>query len=281
MRAILLRHRTALINQMRGFLGERGFAVCRSPEEFKRAVPELLRASADELTLFCRMLLTELLVHLRAIEERIHFIEISIHSFMKRSTLWQRAGESDATLKCRTGGCVGRSKLRAAIAFVENCGGGIGVVDTLRGGFPDALSKQVQFPNQFVEPVPPCPPVVSVPTRVALDIACAGSASCRFQFAADLAVDPGHMIDKLLRSQAARLPDHGVGTNRSQPSLRHTFLCLFQIGGQFAQAFGLVCVHVISPGSNRSRHLWFPMIGRGSTQGPRRRDRRTAAPEFD
>ncbi|CAB3803696.1 hypothetical protein LMG28688_05821 [Paraburkholderia caffeinitolerans] len=36
MRAILLRHRTALINQMRGLLGERGFAISRSPEEFKR-----------------------------------------------------------------------------------------------------------------------------------------------------------------------------------------------------------------------------------------------------
>ena len=87
MRAILLRHGTALINQMRGLLGERGFAISRSPEEFKRAVPELLRTSADELTSLRRTPLTELLVHLRAIEERIHFIEISIHSFMKRSAL--------------------------------------------------------------------------------------------------------------------------------------------------------------------------------------------------
>jgi transposase len=85
MRAILLRHRTALISQMRCLLGERGFATSRSPEEFKRAVPELLHTTADELTSFCRTLLTELLVHLRAVEERIHFIEISTHSFMKRS----------------------------------------------------------------------------------------------------------------------------------------------------------------------------------------------------
>jgi transposase len=32
MRAILLHRRTALINQMRGLLGERGFAISRSPE---------------------------------------------------------------------------------------------------------------------------------------------------------------------------------------------------------------------------------------------------------
>jgi len=54
MRAILLRHRTALINQMRGLLGERGHAIARSPEAFKRAIPELLRTSGDELTAFAR-----------------------------------------------------------------------------------------------------------------------------------------------------------------------------------------------------------------------------------
>jgi hypothetical protein len=42
-RAILLRHRTALINQMRGLLGERGLAISRSP-----CVPEMPRTSADE-----------------------------------------------------------------------------------------------------------------------------------------------------------------------------------------------------------------------------------------
>jgi transposase len=99
LRAILLRHRTALIDQMRDLLGERGFAISRSPEEFKRPVPELLRASADELTSFCRTLLTELLVHLRAIKERIHFIEISIHSFMKRSALCGKIAQYPASVR--------------------------------------------------------------------------------------------------------------------------------------------------------------------------------------
>jgi len=49
MHAILLRHRTAPINQMRGLLGERGFAISWSPDAFKRAVPDLLRTSGDEL----------------------------------------------------------------------------------------------------------------------------------------------------------------------------------------------------------------------------------------
>jgi transposase len=60
MRAILMRHRAALINQMHGLLGERGLTIARSPQAFKRAIPELLRTSADELTSFCQTLRTEL-----------------------------------------------------------------------------------------------------------------------------------------------------------------------------------------------------------------------------
>jgi transposase len=93
MRAILLRHRTALINQMRGLLGERGLTIARSPEAFKRAMPELLRTSADELTSFCQTLLTELLQHLKAIEERIRLIEVSIQTFMKQSALCKKIAE--------------------------------------------------------------------------------------------------------------------------------------------------------------------------------------------
>lgn len=90
MRAILIRHRTALINQMRGLLGERGFTISRSAEAFKRAIPELLRTSADELTAFCQTLLAELLQHLTAIEERIHLIGTSAQAFVKHSTLCKK-----------------------------------------------------------------------------------------------------------------------------------------------------------------------------------------------
>jgi transposase len=93
MRAILLRHRTAMINQMRGLLRERGLTISRSPEAFKREIPELLSKSADELTSFCQTLLTELLQHLHAIEARIHLIEVSIQSFMKKSTLCKKIAE--------------------------------------------------------------------------------------------------------------------------------------------------------------------------------------------
>jgi transposase len=53
-------------------------------------IPDLLRTSADELTAFCQTLLTELLQHLTAIEERIHLIDTSIQAFMKHSTLCKK-----------------------------------------------------------------------------------------------------------------------------------------------------------------------------------------------
>jgi len=53
----------------------------------------LLRTSADELTSFCQTLLTELLLHLGAIEERAHLIEASIQSFMKKSMLCRKIAE--------------------------------------------------------------------------------------------------------------------------------------------------------------------------------------------
>jgi transposase len=78
---------------MRGLLGERGLAISRSPEALKRAMPEILHTSADELTSFCQTLLTELLQHLSAIEERVRLIEASIQSFMKKSTLCKKIAE--------------------------------------------------------------------------------------------------------------------------------------------------------------------------------------------
>ena len=82
-----------MINQMRGLLGERGLTISRSPEAFKRAIPDLLGKSADELRSFCQTLLTELLQHLNAIEERVHLIEASIQSFMKQSALCKKIAE--------------------------------------------------------------------------------------------------------------------------------------------------------------------------------------------
>jgi len=56
MRAILVRQRTAVINQIRGLLAERGLIIARSPQAFKRAIPTLLGNEGSELTAFCQAL---------------------------------------------------------------------------------------------------------------------------------------------------------------------------------------------------------------------------------
>src|SRR5712671_2477492 len=66
-RELLVHHRTALINQVRGLLGERGIAIAKSPEAFKRAMPAILERCEGELTSFFQTLLIEILQELRAI----------------------------------------------------------------------------------------------------------------------------------------------------------------------------------------------------------------------
>ena len=90
MRAILVRQRTAVINQIRGLLAERGLIIARSPQAFKRAMPILLCNEGSELTAFCQALLTEMLHHLQALEARIHWLEVSIKEFVKNSELCRK-----------------------------------------------------------------------------------------------------------------------------------------------------------------------------------------------
>ena len=89
-RQLLVRQRTALINQVRGLLGERGITIAQSPEAFKRAVPAILAQVDGELTIFCRTLMTDLLQAVYALEQRIAQSEAWIKSFTKQSSLCQR-----------------------------------------------------------------------------------------------------------------------------------------------------------------------------------------------
>lgn len=90
MRSLLIRQRTALINQIRGLLGERGLTIARTPQAFRRARPDRLREADNELTAFCRSLITELQQHLREIEARIGRMDRQIQAFMRDSGLCNR-----------------------------------------------------------------------------------------------------------------------------------------------------------------------------------------------
>jgi len=63
--------RTALINRIRGLLGEYGMVLARSPGVVKRELPGILEATQNELTTSARALLAQLLSHLRDLEERV------------------------------------------------------------------------------------------------------------------------------------------------------------------------------------------------------------------
>jgi transposase len=56
-RELLVQQRTAIINQARGLLGERGIAIARSPAAFRKAIPEILVQSEGELTSFFQSLI--------------------------------------------------------------------------------------------------------------------------------------------------------------------------------------------------------------------------------
>ncbi|WP_028996679.1 IS110 family transposase [Azohydromonas australica] len=94
-RQLLVQQATAVINQVRGILGERGIVIAKSPAAFYRAMPDVLASDDAELTQFCRGLLVSLLEHLRSIEERITEADGKIKGFMRSSALCQKISAID------------------------------------------------------------------------------------------------------------------------------------------------------------------------------------------
>jgi transposase len=94
-RELLVHQRTALINQVRGLLGERGITIAQSAAAFRRALPKILGECGGEFTGFCQALMTELLQDLQALDERIDHAEVWIKSFMKESPLCKKISAID------------------------------------------------------------------------------------------------------------------------------------------------------------------------------------------
>ena len=88
-RELLVHQRTAVINQARGLLGERGVAIAQSPEAFKRAAPQILANCDGEVTSICQAMLL-VVQQVQVLEERIKRAEGWIKSFMKRSALCKK-----------------------------------------------------------------------------------------------------------------------------------------------------------------------------------------------
>ena len=64
--------------------------MAKSPEEFKRAVPQVLSSCDGEVTSICQPMVLELTEQIQVLEDSIERAETWIKSFMKRSTLCKR-----------------------------------------------------------------------------------------------------------------------------------------------------------------------------------------------
>src|SRR4026207_158908 len=70
-RSLFMKHRTAVINQIRGLLAEYGLVIAQSPEKVRPAVVRFLDDAASGLTAFARDTFSELSEQLTELDARI------------------------------------------------------------------------------------------------------------------------------------------------------------------------------------------------------------------
>jgi transposase len=94
-RELLVQQRTALINQARGLLAERGVSFAQSRQVFKREIPKIAGACEGEVTSVCQAMVLEISQQIRALEERIKHTETWLRLFMKQSALCRKIAAID------------------------------------------------------------------------------------------------------------------------------------------------------------------------------------------
>lgn len=104
-----IRERTAIINRMRGLLGEYGVILARAPATVRREMPEVLGDAENDLTAIAREVLAELYEHFRDLEERITRFE---------GVLGRLAAANDAVRRLQTVPGIGVLTATALVAAV-------------------------------------------------------------------------------------------------------------------------------------------------------------------
>jgi transposase len=94
-RELLVHQRTALINQARGLLGERGLVIAQSAAAFRRAMPKLMSACEGELTSTCQALLVEISQQIDQLDQRVARADEWIKAFMRHSALCKKIAAID------------------------------------------------------------------------------------------------------------------------------------------------------------------------------------------
>ncbi len=89
-RAMLVRERTALANQLRGLLHEYGIVVRKSFAALRRAVPALLEGNDERLTPILKEVLAEAFERLKLLEQRLDGYDRKIERLCKQDERCQR-----------------------------------------------------------------------------------------------------------------------------------------------------------------------------------------------
>lgn len=89
-RSLLVEERTALVNQIRGLLGEFGIAVAQGIDRLRRAMPELLEDGENGLPGLARETFAELLGQLRATDVRVAHYDWRIEALAREMNAAKR-----------------------------------------------------------------------------------------------------------------------------------------------------------------------------------------------
>jgi transposase len=89
-RQLLVAQRTAIINQVRGVLAERGIVVAKKPASFHQAMPGVLASEDAEFTQYCRDLTVETLEHLDDVEKHVASCDSKIKAVMAKNDACKR-----------------------------------------------------------------------------------------------------------------------------------------------------------------------------------------------
>lgn len=90
MRARMVKHRTALVNQVRGLLAEYGIVIAQGISHVRKGLPEIIDNNENELSLLGRGLFNELLCELRTIDEQVDRYDKEVENICRNNEICQR-----------------------------------------------------------------------------------------------------------------------------------------------------------------------------------------------
>src|SRR5438034_8334812 len=98
-RSRLVGQRTAVINQIRGFLIERGITVRQGPAPLRKALPEILSSPTEVLSPRLVRLIVDLAEDWRRLDERVAVVSAEIETLAENDGSCQRLGRQPVLVK--------------------------------------------------------------------------------------------------------------------------------------------------------------------------------------